>query len=85
MDGFVSAYRRLGLSGVTAMGYYDQRDIPFYWNVAGNYVLFDRFFSSAPVGVRLNRFWWVAGRPTPAAARRYRRAATVRSRLSSTG
>ena len=85
MDGFVSAYRRLGLSGATALGYYDQRDIPFYWNVAGNYVLFDRFFSSAPVGVRLNRFWWVAAGRLPAAARGYRRAVTARSRPSSTG
>ena len=65
MDGFVFAYRRLGLSGNTAMGYYDARDIPFYWNVARSYVLFDHFFSSSPVGTRLNRFYWVAGRPTP--------------------
>ena len=28
------------------MGYYDGRDLPFYWNVADQYVLFDRFFSS---------------------------------------
>ena len=30
MDGFVAAYRRLGLDGTTAMGYYDGRDIPYY-------------------------------------------------------
>ena len=52
MDGFVAAYRRLGLDGTTAMGYYDGRDIPYYWNVAKQYVLFDRFFSSTAVGSR---------------------------------
>ena len=26
------------------MGYYDDRDLPYYWNIADNYVLFDRFF-----------------------------------------
>jgi phospholipase C len=90
MDGFVSAYRRLGLSGGTAMGYYDQRDIPFYWNVAGNYVLFDRFFSSAPVGVRLNRFWWVAGRATPSGGEKipaggYGQIPTIFDRLTAAG
>jgi phospholipase C len=90
MDGFVSAYRRLGLSGVTALGYYGRPDIPFYWNVAGNYVLFDRFFSSAPVGVRLNRFWWVAGRPTPSGGERipaggYGQVPTIFDRLTAAG
>ena len=32
------------------MGHYDGRDIPYYWNVASQYVLFDRFFSSTAVG-----------------------------------
>jgi phospholipase C len=90
MDGFVSAYRRLGLSGDTAMGYYDQRDIPFYLNVAGSYVLFDRFFSSAPVGVRLNRFWWVAGRATPGGGEKipsggYGQIPTIFDRLTAAG
>jgi phospholipase C len=65
MDGTVAAYRALGLGTNTPMGYYDSHDLPYYWGVAQNYVLFDHFFSSAPVGTRLNRFWWVAGRSTP--------------------
>jgi phospholipase C len=65
MDGFVAAYRALGRDGTTAMGYYDGADIPFYWNVANEYTLFDRFFSAATVGTRLNAFYWVAGIPTP--------------------
>jgi phospholipase C len=61
MDGFVAAYRRLGLDGTTAMGYYDGADIPFHWNVADQYVLFDRFFSSTKVGSREAYLYWVAG------------------------
>ena len=47
MDGFVSALNNRSQNGKTAMGYYDGQDIPYYWNLAENYVLFDRFFSSA--------------------------------------
>lgn len=65
MDGFVAAYRRLGRDGTTVMGYYDAEDLPFYWNVADRFTLFDNFFSSARVGARLNHFYWVAGVPTP--------------------
>ena len=61
MDGFVAAYRRLGLDGTTAMGHYDGRDLPSYWNVAKQYVLFDRFFGSTAVGSRENYLYWVAG------------------------
>jgi phospholipase C len=65
MDGFVAAYRRLGRDGTTSMGYYDGADLPYYWNVADEYTLFDHFFSSARTGPRLNAFYWVAGVPTP--------------------
>ena len=34
LDGFVAAYAAQGRDGTSAMGYYDQRDLPFYWNVA---------------------------------------------------
>jgi phospholipase C len=70
MDGFVSAYRRQGRDGSTAMGYYDGGDLPFYWNVADRFTLFDSFFSSARVGTRLNYFYWVAGVPTPQGSER---------------
>jgi len=69
MDGFVAAYRRLGQDGTSAMGYYDGSDIPFHWNTADQYVLFDRFFSSTTVGYREAYLYWLAGRapagPTP--------------------
>jgi phospholipase C len=65
MDGFVSAYRRRGLDGGTTMGFYDDTELPFYWNVADRYTLFDNFFSSARVGTRMNYFYWVTGNPAP--------------------
>jgi phospholipase C len=65
MNAFVAAYQAHGRDGAAAMGYYDDRDLPYYWNLANEYVLFDRFFASAPYGIRLNRSYWVAGRPTP--------------------
>jgi len=41
--------------------YYDSSDIPYYWNLADNYVLFDHFFSSAKDGSDANHYYWVAG------------------------
>jgi phospholipase C len=64
MDGFVWAFSREGKRhGGLAMGYYDDRDIPYYWNVADEYVLFDRFFSSARGGSVINHMYWVTGAP----------------------
>src|SRR3954447_24583491 len=61
MDGFVAAYRRLGQEGTSAAGYYDGQDLPYYWNVADQYVLFDRFFSSTTVGTRESYLYWTTG------------------------
>jgi len=63
MDGFVWAHDRVGSDGELAMGYYDDRDIPFYWNVADEYVLFDRFFSSSKGGSVWNHMYWISGAP----------------------
>ena len=63
MDGFVSALREQGVSYDSVMGYYDDRDLPYYWNIADEYVLFDRFFSSAGGGSVWNHFFWVSGAP----------------------
>ena len=63
MDGFVSAFaKRRGVGG-QPMGYYDDRDIPYYWNVADQYVLFDRMFTSAAGGSFRNHMFWVSGSP----------------------
>jgi phospholipase C len=60
MDGFVSAFDE---GGAISMGYYDDRDLPYYRNVVDNYVLFDRFFTSAHAGSVWNHLYWVTATP----------------------
>ncbi len=62
-DGFISAFREEGISTDLAAGYYDGEDIPFYWNIADEYVLFDKFFTSARGGSVWNHMYWVTGTP----------------------
>src|ERR671936_323252 len=61
MDGFVRAVARQVGNGNQTMGYYDGSTIPFYWNLADRYVLFDRFFSSSHGGSLENHLYWVTG------------------------
>jgi len=63
MDGFVYALDQHKQDGRLAMGYYDGTDIPYYWNLADNYVLFDRLFSSAKNGSFDNHMFLVAAAP----------------------
>src|SRR5437660_367342 len=63
MNGFVAGLDAKNLDGKQAMGYYDDKDLPFYWNVADNYVLFDRFFTSAAAGSVWNHLFWVPATP----------------------
>jgi phospholipase C len=65
MDGFVSALLQQNQDGRLAMGFYDDRDLPYYWNLAEEYVLFDRFFSSAGAGSFLNHVYWISASPGP--------------------
>lgn len=60
LNGFVRAQDIRTGDGTQAMGYYDASDIPFYWNVADRYVLFDHFFSADLGGSFLNHVYWVA-------------------------
>ncbi len=60
MNGFVRAQHVRSGSGSQAMGYYDGSNVPFYWNAADRYVLFDHFFSSALGGSFLNHVYWIA-------------------------
>ena len=72
--------------GDQAMGYYDDRDLPFYWNVADDYVLFDRFFTSAAGGSIWNHMYWVTGTPgNPESDTLLDRPASTTCRRSSTG
>ena len=62
MDGFVrgaSADRQDAERSV--MGFYGGQDLPFHWNVARQYVLFDRFFAAAPGGSVANHLFWLTG------------------------
>ncbi|HET6173101.1 MAG TPA: alkaline phosphatase family protein [Gaiellales bacterium] len=70
MDGFVAAYRvGRGLGGLpNPMGYYDARDLPYAWNLADQYVLFDRFFSSARGGSVWNHLFAISATPGNRAA-----------------
>jgi len=63
MDGFIWALRLRNHDGRIAMGYYDGRDLPYYWNLVSEYVLFDRFFSSAHGGSVWNHMYWIAAVP----------------------
>ncbi|HEX4775196.1 MAG TPA: alkaline phosphatase family protein [Acidimicrobiia bacterium] len=63
MNGFVTAQSTQGVPVDLAMGHYDDRDIPYYWNVADQYVLFDKFFTSIGGGSVWNHMFWVTGTP----------------------
>ena len=90
MDGFVASYQQQGRDGATAMGYYDDRALPFYWKVASDYVLFDHFFSSDQYGIRNNRSYWVSALPAPGGTGRipaggYGNQLTIFDRLQAAG
>jgi len=63
LDGFVSALDAVNQDGRLAMGYRNGSDLPYYWNLADQYVLYDHFFSSALAGSFLNHVYWVSGGP----------------------
>ena len=67
--------------------YYDDTELPWYWNVADQYVLFDRFFASTPGGHVADHMYWMAGTGGTTAApgrRPGRRAGATASRPCST-
>ena len=63
MNGFVEALKQLNQDGTLTMGYFDDRDIPFYWNLADQFVLFDNYFTSAHTGSIMNRMFSISGQP----------------------
>lgn len=90
MDGFVAAFQRQGRDGTMAMGHYDARKLPYYWEVAQNYVLFDHFFSATRYGIRNNRSYWVSASPAPGGTGRipadgYGNLRTIFDRLQAAG
>jgi phospholipase C len=63
MNGFIEAQNRRNQDGPLAMAYFDDQDIPYYWNLADEFVLFDNYFSSAHSGSIMNRLFWTTGTP----------------------
>jgi phospholipase C len=55
MDGFLQT------EGKQTFGYYDATDIPYYWDLARNYTLFDNYFTSAMGPSLPNHLYLVAG------------------------
>jgi phospholipase C len=63
MNGFVYALNERNQNGAMAMGHYDDSDLPYYWNLADEYVLFDNYFSSDHGGSFANHMYWVSAQP----------------------
>ena len=87
MDGFVYALNQRNQNGAMAMGYYDGRDLPYYWNLADEYVLFDKFFSSDHGGSFANHMYWVSAQPggSHVAENGYADVVTIFDRLEARG
>jgi len=62
MDGFSAAQAFYNLPDNLAMGYYDGSDLPEYYNLASQYVLAQRFFSSAWGSSAINHMYSIAAR-----------------------
>ena len=62
MDGFVtSAASSTGGDGHFVMGYYDEKDLPFYYFLANTYSISDRHFPAARTGTFPNRDYLLLG------------------------
>jgi phospholipase C len=61
MDGFMltstSVASTIDPTGTRAMGYYDQTDIPYYYEAAARFATSDRFFSPVPANTVPNRMY----------------------------
>jgi phospholipase C len=66
MNGFAAAQSLRGESPTAGLGYYSPQQLDAYWQLASNYVLMDRFFSSAMGGSIDNHLYLVAGQAVPA-------------------
>jgi phospholipase C len=66
MNGFVTSADDDDGDGRFAMGYYDGRDLPYYYWLAGTFAIADRYFSAAQGGTWPNRqFLYAATSQTP--------------------
>jgi phospholipase C len=78
-------------TGFFTLAYYTDKQVPYLWNVADQYVLFDRYFSSvnsATNAAHSNRMYWVSGIPgssTRIPTRGYGNLKTIFDRLEARG
>jgi phospholipase C len=61
MNGFVTAQSTRGVTNPLPMAHYGAGELGYYWSLARNYVLFDRYFASAKGGSLSNHMYWVTG------------------------
>jgi len=59
MNGFVAAQSNTAIGSV-AMGYLNGSDLPYYWNLASRFTLFDHFYAASQAGALPNRLASVA-------------------------
>jgi len=60
-DQFVLLNHGKRRDGARAMGYYEQKDMPFYYSIANNFAVADRFFASVLGPTYPNRFYLLTG------------------------
>lgn len=63
MNGFVYANRNDLSHGKYTISYYDERDIPFYWQFASKYVLAERFFGPSMRSDVVNNLFAIGANP----------------------
>ena len=62
MDGFTTQnVDPTDPTGSRTMGYYDQRTLPFYYGIANEFSVADRYFASVPGPTFPNRFYLLTG------------------------
>jgi phospholipase C len=62
MDGFTAANAApADPTGSRTMGYYDSRTLPFYYGIANEFAIADRYFASAPTPTFPNRLFLLTG------------------------
>ncbi len=62
MDGFTTQnVDPTDRTGSRTMGYYDQRTLPFYYRIANEFSIADRYFASVPGPTFPNRFYLLTG------------------------
>lgn len=64
MNGFVYANRDDISNGRNVMGFYDDRDIPYYWKFASEYVLAQRFFGPSMRSDLVNSLYAIGASPS---------------------